>query len=544
MRTSSITAAKTTACAAGKPYVGHHSRENGRRWRLCHADRVFRLLELLGGLSLVTDIGTGSPLEESLKRCLVATRLARISGCTEPEVSDVLYTALLQHLGCTAYAHEMARVWGDDIVTARVSFLSDSGELADMWRVWIPGIAKATGRSKARVLATTVVTARRKEEATAATCEVARGAAQGLGLPEPVQAGLSHMFAMWNGKGLPSTAGEAIPLTARLMQVAFTAVMFTVHANTDVALAEVRRRAGGQLDPDLADLLIERADELLDDLDEVDAYQAVLDAEPEPVRRIEKDELADVARTFGNLVDLKSPSLRGHSAGVGDLAAAAIGMLGLREEIETVRVAGYLHDLGRVGVSSAIWEKPGPLSTAERDQARLHAYHSERILARIAPLAELAKLAGQHHEHCDGSGYHRGFTAAQLSMPSRVLACADTYRRLIEDRPYRRALAPARAADRLEAEARAGRLDADAAAAVIEAAGLPHGTRRARPADLTERQVEVLRLVSLGLSNAEIAERLVLSRRTVEHHVQDIYLKIGASTRAGAAMFAMQHGLL
>ena len=505
---------------------------------------MFRTLELLGGLSLVTDIGTGSPLEESLKRCLVATRLARIGGCTEPEVSDVLYTALLQHLGCTAYAHEMARVWGDDIVTARVSFLSDSGELSDMWRIWIPGIARATGRSKARVLATTVVTAGRKEEATAATCEVARGAAHGLGLPEPIQAGLSQMFAMWNGKGLPSTAGEAIPLTARLMQVAFTAVMFAAHANTDVALAEVGKRAGGQLDPNLAALLIERADELLDDLDEVDAYQAVLDAEPEPVRRVEKDGLADVARTFGNLADLKSPWLRGHSAAVGDLAAAATGMLGLREEIEAVRVAGYLHDLGRVGVSSAIWDKAGPLSTAERDQVRLHAYHSERILDRIPPLTGLAKLAGQHHERSDGSGYHRGITAAQLAMPSRVLACADAYRRLIEDRPYRRALVPARAADRLDAEARAGRLDADATAAVIEAAGLPHGARRARPADLTERQVEVLRLVSRGLSNAEIAERLVLSRRTVEHHVQDMYLKIGVSTRAGAAMFAMQHGLL
>jgi len=156
----------------------------------------------------------------------------------------------------------------------------------------------------------------------------------------------------------------------------------------------------------------------------------------------------------------------------------------------------------------------------------------------------LAKLAGQHHERSDGSGYHRGFLAAQLTMPSRVLACADAYRRWIEDRPYRRALVPARAADQLKAEARAGRLDADAAAAVIEAAGLPHRARRARPADLTGRQVEVLRLVSRGLSNAEIAERLVLSRRTVEHHVQDIYLKIGASTRAGAAMFAMQHGLL
>jgi HD-GYP domain-containing protein (c-di-GMP phosphodiesterase class II)/DNA-binding CsgD family transcriptional regulator len=504
---------------------------------------VFRTLELLGGLSLVTDLGTGSPLEESLKRCLVAARLAKIIGCTDAEVSDVLYTALLQHLGCTAYAHEAAKVWGDDIVTARVSFLSDSGELADMWRVWIPEMARETGRSKARVLATTVVTARRATEGPAATCEVARGASQGLGLPEPVQDGLSNMFAMWNGKGFPNTAGEAIPLTARVMQVALTAVMFASHANTEVAISEVRRRAGTQLDPSLADVLVERADELLGDLDEIDPYQAVLDAEPHPVRRVEKGDLADVARTFGNLVDLKSPWLLGHSAGVGDLAAAAAGMLGLRDDVNTVRIAGYLHDLGRVGVSSAIWDKAGPLSGIERDQARLHAYHSERILARIPPLTRLAKLAGEHHERCDGSGYHRGSTAAQLSMASRLLACADAYRRWIEDRPYRRALAPARAADRLEAEARAGRLDADAAAAVIEAAGLPRGVRRARPADLTERQVEVLRLVSRGLSNAEIAERLVLSRRTVEHHVQDIYLKIGASTRAGAAMFAMQHGL-
>jgi HD-GYP domain-containing protein (c-di-GMP phosphodiesterase class II)/DNA-binding CsgD family transcriptional regulator len=506
---------------------------------------VFRTLELLGGLSLVTDIGTGSPLEESLKRCLVATRLAKIIGSPDADVSDVLYTALLQHLGCTAYSHEVARAWGDDVVTTRVSFLSSSGELSDMWRVWIPGMAQATGRSKARVLATTVVTARRMDsEGPAATCEVARGASQGLGLPEAVQAGLLHMFAMWNGKGFPNTAGESIPLAARVMQLALTAVMFASHVNSDVAVAEVRRRAGTQLDPNLADLLIERADELLGDLDEIDAYQAVLDAEPEPVRRVEKGGLTEVARTFGNLVDLKSPWLHGHSAGVGDLAAAAAGMLGLREDVEILRAAGYLHDLGRVGVSSAIWDKAGPLSRAERDQARLHAYHSERILARIPPLTELAKLAGQHHERSDGTGYHRGFLATQLTMPSRVLACADAYRRWIEDRPYRRALVPARAADRLEAEARAGRLDADAAAAVIEAAGLPHGVRRARPADLTERQVEVLRLVSRGLSNAEIAERLVLSRRTVEHHVQDIYLKIGSSTRAGAAMFALQHGLL
>ena len=297
------------------------------------------------------------------------------------------------------------------------------------------------------------------------------------------------MFAQWDGKGFPRAAGEAIPLTARIMQVALTAVMFGSHANADVAIAEVRRRSGTQLDPDIAELLITHVDELLADLDDVDAYQAVLDAEPAPVRRVEKAELAEVARTFGNLVDLKSPWLHGHSAGVGDLAAAAAGMLGLREETDTLRVAGYLHDLGRVGVASSIWDKPGPLSTTERDQARLHAYHSERIIARIPPLARLAILAGQHHERCDGSGYHRGATSAQLSMPARVLASADTYRRLIEDRPYRRALAPARAADRLEAEAKAGRLDADAVSAVIEAAGLRRAVRRSRPADLDRTPV-------------------------------------------------------
>jgi HD-GYP domain-containing protein (c-di-GMP phosphodiesterase class II)/predicted DNA-binding protein (UPF0251 family) len=506
---------------------------------------VFRMLELLGGLSLVTDIGTGSPLEESLRRCLVAGRLAKIIGCADDEVSDVLYTALLQHLGCTAYAHEVARVWGDDVITTRVNFLSSTGEIADMWRVWIPSMAQATGRSKARVLATTVVTAKRMDaEGTQATCEVARGASQGLGLPQPVQDGLSHMFAMWNGKGLPSTAGEAIPMTARVMQVAFTAVMFALHANIDVAVAEVRRRAGMQLDPGLAELLIQRADELFGDLDHIDAYQAVLNAEPAPVRRVGQAELAGVARTFGNLVDLKSPWLRGHSAAVGDLAAAAAGTLCRSDDLDTLRIAGYLHDLGRVGVSSAIWDKPGALSAAERDQARLHAYHSERILARIPRLMSLATLVGQHHERSDGSGYHRGLTAAQLSIPSRVLACADAYRTMIEDRAHRKGIAAARAADRLEAEAHAGRLDADAAGAVIDAAGLRRGVRRSRPADLTDRQVEVLRLVARGLSNAEIADRLVLSRRTVEHHVQDAYIKIGVATRAGAAMFAMQHGLL
>jgi DNA-binding NarL/FixJ family response regulator len=209
-----------------------------------------------------------------------------------------------------------------------------------------------------------------------------------------------------------------------------------------------------------------------------------------------------------------------------------------------MRVAGYLHDLGRVGVSSRIWDKAGPLSATEREQARLHPYYSEQILSRVPHLHDVARLTGQHHERCDGSGYFRGAAAAQLSMSARVLATADAYRSLVEARPHSDAVPERQAASRLQQEVRAGRIDGDALAAVLAAAGLGGGARRARPAGLTERQVEVLRLMTVGMSNRDIAERLVISTRTAEHHVQDVYAKIGVSTRAGAALYAMEHGLL
>jgi HD-GYP domain-containing protein (c-di-GMP phosphodiesterase class II) len=505
---------------------------------------VFRLLSLLGGLSVVTDLGTGAPMEESLKRSLVAARLARAIGCADAEVSEVIYTSLLQHLGCTAYAHELAGIFGDDITATRMAFLADLTRPRDVVRTFIPGVAEATGRTRAAVAASLVTGMRRLDvEGQAATCEVACEASRRLGLPPPVQAGLFNTLAMWNGKGYPKAVGDAIPLSARLMHVASTAVLAHLHIGERAAVAEVMRRSGSYLDPELADAFLTRAGELLDGLSEIDAHREMLDAEPDPVQLVDDTQLESVARTFGDLVDLKSPFLHGHSAAVADLAAAAAGRLGLADDVRTVQIAGHLHDAGRVGVSSRIWDKPGPLTESERDQVRLHPYHTERILARVPELAGVAALAGGHHERCDGSGYHRGVHAAQQAMPARVLAAADAYHALLEPRPHRAAASPSEAAARLRSEATAGRLDGDAVAAVLDAAGHRTGLRRPRPCDLTERQVEVLRMVAAGRSNAQIAERLVISRRTAEHHVQDVYAKIGVSTRAGAAMFAMEHGL-
>lgn len=508
---------------------------------LCHPGEVFRLLALLGGLSVVTDLGTGSGSEESLKRCLVATRLARSLGCSDAEVSAVIYTSLLQHLGCTAYSHESAAIWGDDISSTHLAFLTDWTEPRDLLRTFVPGLAASTGRSRPRVLATALVAGKRiKANGPPATCEVAQNAARMLGLAEPVQEALYSGLTMWNGKGHPAIEGEQIPLSARIMHVASTAVMFAVHADTSTALTQVANRAGSYLDPRIA---AELDPHLLDGIDDLDAYDAVLDAEPDPARLVDERELDDVARTFGDLADLKSPWLHGHSTAVGDLAGEAARLLRL-DDVGTIRTAGYLHDIGRVAVSSRVWDKPGALTTSERDQVELHPYYTQRILSRILVLGDVARLASQHHERCDGSGYHRGLPASTMTLQSRVLAAADRYRCLVEDRPYRASVPESEAAARLEADARAGRLDGDAVSAVTQAAGHPRKVRRPRTAGLTDRQVDVLRLIAKGMSNREIAEQLVISTRTAEHHVQDVYLKIGVSTRAGAALFAMEHGLV
>ena len=504
---------------------------------------MLRLLGLLGGLSVAMDMGTGAPLEESLRRSVVAARLASALGCSVDEQRDIVYAALLEHLGCTAATHEIAGVFGDDIAAVRAQFLVNPADSWDVLRTLVPMVAEASGRSRARTLAAAL---RHGRELGAvgppATCEVARAAAARLGLPGRVQDYLGHTTAMWDGSGYPAVRGDEIPLGTRVVHVATVATTFCLLTGPDRAAAEVRRRAGTELDPALVEGI---TSDVLHDVPDLDALAAVLAAEPEPVRLVPATEVLRVARTFGDLVDLKSPWLHGHSAAVADLAAEAGERRGLEPaEVDNLRVAGHLHDLGRVGVSSRIWGKTGALSATERAQVELHPWHTERILSGVPELAPAARIAAQHHERLDGSGYHRGAVATQLSAASRVLAAADRYRGLVEDRPYRPALPAHDAANALDADVRAGRLDADAVAAVLTGAGHPRGARRTHPAGLTGRQVDVLRLVAAGRSNREIAAALVISPRTAEHHVQDVYARTGVSTRAGAAMFAMEHGLL
>ena len=214
-------------------------------------------------------------------------------------------------------------------------------------------------------------------------------------------------------------------------------------------------------------------------------------------------------------------------------------------DVTELRRAALLHDVGRVGVSAGIWGKSTPLTEREWEQVRLHPYYTERVLARTPTLQRLAALASTHHERLDGTGYHRGVNAAVLSPAARILAAADAYQAMSEPRPHRASLSPETAADELRGGVRSGKLDGDAVHAVLAVAGhrVPL-VRRERPAGLSAREVEVLRLLARGLSNRGIADQLYVAPDTVKHHVQHIYDKTGRATRAGATLFAMEHALL
>jgi HD-GYP domain-containing protein (c-di-GMP phosphodiesterase class II) len=510
---------------------------------------ALRLADPLVGLSTMADLGFSLPAGESLRACALGTALARRLDLSEADVHAVYYTALLQHLGCTGFAHETAAVFGDEMAMNTAASRTNFASTRDVFATFLPELTRghgAAGRIRLTVAAMTSGS-RFGDQFAAAVCEVGSATARRLGLPKEVQRALFHVQEWWNGKGAPARlAGDDIPLAARLAALADIACLFDGIGGPDLATSAVTSRAGGILDPHLADQFAREATALLDELNAADARELVLAAEPTPHAMISDGHLLEAAAAFGDLADLKTPYTHGHSDGVATLAEAAGRSLGLSgPDVRQLRLAALLHDLGRVAISNAVWEQPRSLRSDEWEQVRLHPYYSERILTGSEALRPVARWAGMHHERLDGSGYHRGCGPGDLPMPVRILAAADAFHGMTQLRPHRAALPSERAAAKVREQAGVGRLDPDAVEAVLSAAGEKRPrVRRTWPAGLSDREVEVLALVAQGCANKEIARRLVISRRTAEHHVQHIYTKIGVSSRAAAALFAMEHHLL
>jgi HD-GYP domain-containing protein (c-di-GMP phosphodiesterase class II) len=494
---------------------------------------------VLSALSLITDLATGFAFERGLRSCLVAGEIARALDLGPPEHRAAFLAALVRAVGC-GHASENAALFGSDIAFERFLVTFDPSDPA-IARAQLAEFGAAVGPAGVKRFAEVAPTV--GPVAVSASCEVAIALGGELGLPQAVLDAFSDVFERWDGRGLPRhLAGEEIDPTARIVAVAEQAAIAHAGGGVEAARAEISRRASGHLDPALCEVFLANAETVLACVDApVDLLAAVREAEPAPPLILRTGEIERPCLALATFADLKGFHLIGHSPHVAELAVAAARLAGFAA-IEDVRIAALLHDVGRAGVVSSIWDRPGPLGAADRERVRLHPHWTERALASTPALRPFAASAAAHHERLDGSGYHRGARAADLPRAARLLAAADVLAAMTEDRPYRPAWTRDEAAAAVQEQAVAGLLDPEMAAAVIEASGAVR-PRTAWPCDLTDREVEVMRLTARGMSNKEIASALVISPRTAQNHLAAIYDKTGRRTRAGAAVFAVEHGL-
>lgn len=506
-----------------------------------------RLAELVAALSLITDLGLGHPTEHVLRQTLVAMRLAESAGLSDDDQAATYYASLLAWVGCAADTHELASFFADETVlfTGHQEIETAGLPLAAFFASHL-GSGRSTLRRIGLIGHFLATAGRPMIQVWTSHCRAVADLASRLGLGDDVREPLLQAFERWDGKGVPDGARhDELTPAIRVVQLADTIEVLQRTRGLSDAVEIIEQRRGTRFDPALVDTFAAACDTICAGIDESVTWDEVIARDPglgEPLRGAALD---DALEALADFADLKSPYRIGHSRGVAALSARAAEQLGLPEEqADTLRRAALVHDLGMVGVPSAVWDETDAWTESQRERARTHPYLTERMFVRSPGLAVFGQCARLHHERLDGSGYPYGLTADAIPLPARVLAAADVYHALGEPRPHRAPIGESDAAAILRDEVSDGRLDGDAVNAVLAAAGHRVRRRAGLPSGLTRREAEVLVLLARGHSNGDIARELTVSRRTVSSHLEHIYTKLGVSTRTEAALYAMRHGLV
>jgi len=510
-------------------------------------DSGLRLTELLAAFSLATDLGLGQPMEHVLRSWAIAARLGDHLGVEPEDRGSLYYVATLAWVGCVADTPEVAAWFGDDIAFRGDSYQVDFTGLPMLGFMLRHVGMGSPALQRLRLAANLVGTGGKGiKRGLMSHCLTTAQMAERLGLGTDVCDPLQQMFTRWDGQGVPSdVSGDAIAFSMRLFHLADTVEVFHRTAGVDAAIAVARERRGKQLDPIIVDAFCALAHEILGDSSTELEWSIILANEPTLQRTLSERELDAALEAMADFTDLRSPVRAGHSRGVAELVARAAVRTGLGQpDVVTLRRAGLLHDIGLHGIPATILDKPGPLSASESERMRMHTYYTERMLAQPPALARIGAIAAMAQERCDGSGHHRGLSGPAIPLTGRLLAAACAYRTMTEPRPHRPAMTAKQATSELHAEVRAGRLDADAVESVLAAAGQSHGKRHGGPAGLTPREIQVLQLIARGASTRQVAQRLEITPKTADTHIERIYTKTGASTRSTVTLFAMKNGLL
>ncbi|MEU7631263.1 HD domain-containing phosphohydrolase [Nocardia sp. NPDC049220] len=502
--------------------------------------------ELLAAISLAIDLGLGQPMEHMLRSSLIATRIAERMGLDLRQRATVYYANLVGWIGCHADSHELSALFGDDIAFRADTYTVDMTGLPFL-RLMMSHVGRGLPGWERGIRATAFLVTARSQVATLiqSHCSSAGLLSDRMGLDGQVGKALAYVFERWDGRGLPNgSRGEDIPVEIHIAHVADVVEVHLRTGGLDHAKDVLRSRRGSQFSPAVAAVFDRDAAAIVDGLLEIDVWTSALAQAPDRDRTLTDEESDELLEAMADFVDLKCPFTLGHSRGVANLVAGAARHLGMSpSDITRLYRAGLVHGLGKMGVSNQIWEKKGPLTTAEWERVRMYPDLTGRILSRVNGLEAVVPVAMKHRERIDGSGFPRGIAGAELTAQDRLLAAAEAYQRLLEPRPHRPPLDRRGAADQLQKDARAGRFDAESAAAVLAVAGPRISRRTPWPAGLTSREVEILRLVAQGRSNREIAAELFIAEKTARNHVERVYAKLGVNNRTQASLAAIDRGL-
>jgi HD-GYP domain-containing protein (c-di-GMP phosphodiesterase class II) len=511
------------------------------------------LAVLLCSLSFATGLGLGERMEHGLNSAYLGLRLADALNLPNEEREAIFYGALLKDAGCTACSAAFSAFFPDDELVPRLDFmLVDPTQLNSMI-AWLSRNVPLDSHFPTRIARMVSFVGQCwsvMKEGMRGSCEIGELFARRLGFPEYVQRTLRFHLERWDGKGLAyGLKGSAIPLAARMLHAIVTLELAYGFGGPAAARALAREQRGARFDPEVVDVFLkleERAD-FWQPLEHESAESVILAMQPATsADRTMADQIEAVCEALADLVDIKTAESRNHSWIVAEVAAGMGRYLGLGGPEQTrLRRAALVHDLGNVAIPLRILEKGDRRSASEWEYYRLHSYYTQRVLERIEPFRELAPAAAATHEWINGQGYHRQLIGEQIPLHGRILAVADTYAHLTQQQGNQ--IDPDETLRKMRPLV-GTQFDGscyDALAASLTNAPCVKRTapERRQLGELTEREAEVLRLLAQGQSNPQIAKALVISRKTVEHHLEHIYNKIGVTCRTSAVVYAVQQGI-
>jgi putative nucleotidyltransferase with HDIG domain len=413
------------------------------------SESTFRVSELISALSYALDLTEGRPMGHSVRSCLLGMRIAEQLGMPAEARADLYYTLLLKDAGCSSNSSRLYHILNADDIRAKGDV-----KTTDWTKVgWqslhyaLTHVATETPFPERvwKLIQVAATQQRDSCELVKIRCERGSSIARKLGFSEDVAAGIHSLDEHWNGQGYPNgLTKKRIPLASSIANLAQTLEVFWAAKGPQAAIDAAEGRSGRWFDPELVKAVVSmnRQGHLWNKLESDDVINEVMALEPEERRLTATERTTDnICIAFAEIIDAKTPFTYQHSKGVADAAVAIAQGLGVGDrEVKTLRRAALLHDIGKLGISNTILEKPGKLTPEEFALVRKHPYYTFEILQRIPAFADFSWDAASHHERLDGKGYWRGLTGNQMSLSARILAVADVFDALKAKRPYRDAL--------------------------------------------------------------------------------------------------------